>query len=270
MHPWQTAHLTAVWECITLVKASCCCLLSCYQAHAGQTQVESRSKHDAAIGAGKLSGNVSPEWEVTHHIPIHHTGSLKKQLDTQCVEIQDSLTWRCTSALRQVIYMEGFCLPWAEEQKGLQLALNNKVTLFWLDLHHWWEQLPTQRAGHLPHCKQPCILQLTSAGCCVVDISSYDGKMTWRQMMQTVFLRELNKPLSFETSLIWMFHRKCFKQGFSSKVITSTTYLQNFQQFHSNGPWWRRTPARIPLWVLAYTYQFSSSFTPEGRYVRAL
>lgn len=190
------------------------------------------------------------------------------------MEIQDSLTCRRPSALWHVIYMEGFCFPWAEQQKGLQVALNNKVTLFWRGLHHWPEQLPTQRAGRLPHCKQPSILQLTSAGCCVVDISSYDGKMAQRQMMQAVLLRELSKPLSFETSLIWMFHCKRFKQGFSSKVITSTTYSQNSllnsQQIHSNDPCWRETPTHILLCVLAYTSQFSSSFTPEGRYVWAL
>lgn len=108
------------------------------------------------------------------------------------------------------------------EQKGQQAALNNKVTLLWLGLHHWPEQQPTQIAGCLSCCKQPCILQLTSAGCCTVDITSYDGKMAQREMMQTVLLRELSKSLSFETSLIWMFHCKRFKQGLSSKVITST------------------------------------------------
>lgn len=123
------------------------------------------------------------------------------------------------------VYTEELCLPGAEAVQGLQGTPNNKVTLLCLSLHHRPEQLPTQGAGCLPLRKQPRILQLTSAGCCSVDMSSYDGKMAQRQMMQTVLLGELSKPLSFETSLIWMFHCKCFKQGFSSKVTASTNLL---------------------------------------------
>lgn len=204
----------------------------CCEAQTGQIQGESRSKHDAAIGAGKLRGNVSQEREVTHHVrwgtPYRIKNNINPpQLDTQCMEIQDSLTWRHTSALQQVIYTERLRLPQAEEQRGLQVAPNNKVTLFWMGLHHGPEQLPAQRAARLPHCKQLHILQLTSAACCVADISSYDGKMAQTQMMQPVSLREPSKPLSSETRLIWMFHCKCFRQGFSSKVTASTTYLQN-------------------------------------------
>lgn len=182
---------------------------------------ECRSKHNAAIGAGKLSGDGLQGWEVTHHIPW---GTSYRIIKASWIHESwnPSLTWSWPYALQ--VYTEGFCLSWAEAVQGTP---NNKVTLLCLSLHHWPEQLPAQGAGHLPLCKQPCILQLTSAGCCSVDMSSYDGKMAQTQMMQTVLLRELSKPLSFETSLIWMFHCKCFKQGFSSKVTASTTYSQN-------------------------------------------
>lgn len=107
----------------------------CCEAQTGQTQRESRSKHNAAISAGKLRGNISQEREVTHHVHWGTPYRIKKtpnppQLDTQRMEIQDSLTWRRTSALQQVIYTERLRLPRAEEQKGLQVVPNNKVTLF--------------------------------------------------------------------------------------------------------------------------------------------
>lgn len=146
--------------------------------------------------------------------------------------------------------------------QGLQGTPNNKVTLLCLSLHHWPELLPAQGAGRLPLCKQPCILQLTSAGCCSVDMSSYDGKMAQRQMMQTVLQRELSKPLSFETSLIWMFHCKCFKQGFSSKVTASTKLLTKLTfELPFQWPTVKNTYPHLPCGISLH--MFSSSFAPQ-------
>lgn len=54
----------------------------CCEAQAGQTQGESRSKHDAAIGAGKLRGNTSQECEVTHRVHWGTPYEIKKKTKT--------------------------------------------------------------------------------------------------------------------------------------------------------------------------------------------